>query len=127
MVKMKHFHWLLMLPLLMGGCASFSITNLTPSSVPRNADGSYPVEMLIDSRQQTLRHDSVKPYVVVGFDFYPMQRTLKMQNRWETLVPIPAEQDVLHYRFKVDYDYNDFGDVGQGSKMSTEYILKVRD
>jgi hypothetical protein len=56
-----------------------------------------------------------------------MQRTLNMKNRWETLIPIPADQNLVLYRFKVDYDYTQFGGKGQASKMSTEYGLAVKE
>jgi hypothetical protein len=127
MLKLKRFLGMLFLPALFSGCTTTTITNLTPSVLPRNTDGQYPVEMEITSNQQTLRDNSIKPFVVVGFDFYPMQRTLLMKNRWETLVPIPSDQNVIHYRFKLDYDYNKMGGQGHGSKMSTEYKLSLKD
>ena len=118
----------MMIPvLLLCGCGSITITNLTPSTLPRNPDGNYPIEMVINSNQQTLRYDSIQPYVVMGWEFYPMVQTLNIRNRWETLVPVPADKDITHYRFKVNYEYNDFGKRGQGSKMSTEYKLSVKD
>lgn len=127
MSKMKHLKWLLLLPAFLNGCTTLSITNLTPSSLPRNADGLYPVEMAYQSNQQTLRRDDIKPYVVVGFDFYPMQRTLNMKNRWETLIPIPPGQTVVRYSFKMDYEYNEFRGHGQGSTTTPEYSLNVKD
>ena len=39
----------------------------------------------------------------------------------------PPGQNLIHYRFKLDYEYNEFGGRGQGSKMSTEYTLGVKD
>jgi hypothetical protein len=120
--------WLMVIPvILLTGCGSINITNLTPSTLPRNPDGNYPIEMVVDSNQQSLRFDSIQPFVVMGWDFYPMVRTLNMNNRWEVLVPIPADQNIAHYRFKLNYEYNDFGKVGQGSKMSTEYKLTVKE
>ena len=128
MVTMKNLRWLLLFPvLLLSGCGSITMTNLTPSTLPRNPDGNYPIEMVVDSNQQSLRLDSLQPFVVVGWDFYPMVQTLNMQNRWETLVPVPADKNLIHYRFKLDYEYNDFGKRGQGSQMSTEYKLSIKE
>jgi hypothetical protein len=56
-----------------------------------------------------------------------MQRTLKLPDRWETLIPVSADQTAVYYRFKVDYEYTEFGGRGKGSKMSTEYKLSIRD
>lgn len=124
MLKMKHVAPLGLLGLLAVSCATSVITNLTPSSLPRNPTGQYLVEMKLDTRQQTLREDSVTPYVVVGFNEYKMRPTMKMNNRWETYVP--AEKESLVYFFKVDYEYNRFGKPGPGSMRSPDYKLTFK-
>ena len=53
MLKIKTVLLLGMLTLLVAGCASSLITNLTPSAMPRNASGQYLVELKLDSSQQT--------------------------------------------------------------------------
>lgn len=127
MLKLNRILGLLILSALFTGCTTTTITNLTPSTLPRNPDNLYMLEMELTSNQQSLRRDSIKTYVTVGFDFYPMQRGQLLSNRWEALVPVAPDQNILHYRFKVDYDYNDFGKRGQGSTMSTEYRLTIKD
>jgi len=114
-----------LLGLLLIGCASTTITNLTPTTLLRNANGLYPVEMQMDTSQQTLRTDSVTPMVIVGEESYAMKQTLKTHNRWEALVPIPANVNSLTYKFKVNYLYNRFGKPGAGSKLSDEYHLSI--
>jgi hypothetical protein len=114
-----------LLPLLLAGCSS--ITNLTPLQQTRNANGLYPVEVALASRQQTLRWESIKPYVVVGVDFYPMRPTPLMKNRWETLVPVPATTNLVYYKFKFDFEYNTFQGPSHDSKLSQEYRLMILD
>jgi len=113
--------------LLSTGCTTFNITNLTASTAPRNEDGLYPVEVEITSNQTSLRHESIRPHVVIGFDFYPMEQTPFLTNRWETLIPVPADQSFVNYKFKVDFDYNEFGGRAQASTSSTEYKLTITD
>ena len=125
MLKMKRFLPLLLLPWLFYGCANSIITNLTPTQLPRNTNGAYLVEMALDTSDATLRPKTVTPAVVVGFDSYPMRRTLRMNNRWETLVPVPAGKDSIDYHFKVEYEYDRFGKPGKGSLRSTEYKLTI--
>jgi hypothetical protein len=105
-----------------------TITNLTPTTMPRNPSGQYLVEMKLDSTQQSLRYDTITPHVVSGFNTYKMRPTLRMTNRWEALVPIPADKESLQYHFKVDYEYNKFGaKPGQGSLLSQEeYKLTIK-
>ena len=116
-----------LLAIFLVSCASKIITNLTPSQMPRNPSGQYLVEMKLDSSQQTLRYDSISPQVLAGFQTYKMRPTLKMTNRWEALVPVPADRETLLYKFKVDYEYNKFSSKpGQGSLMSGEYTLTIK-
>jgi hypothetical protein len=124
MIKKLRPIWLL--AFILAGCATSVVTNLTSTVQPRNDTGLYPVEMALDTTQQTLRLQSVTPYVLVGFDTYKMRPTLKMANRWEALVPVPANKDALSYHFKIDYEYNKFGKPGQGSMLSSEYKLTIK-
>jgi hypothetical protein len=107
------------------GCTSV-ITNLTPSTLPRNATGQYLLEMQLNTRQQTMRPESVTPYVVTGFNEYKMRPTPKMENRWETYIPVPPNESIVYYRYKVDYEYNRFGNPGTGSVRSPDYKLTIK-
>lgn len=111
---------------LAASCTTGVITNLTPSTLPRNPNGQYLVEMQLNSRQQTLRPESITPYVQVGFNEHKMRPTPKMTNRWETYIPVPASENIVRYKFKVDYQYSRFGDPGQGSIRSDEYRLTIK-
>jgi hypothetical protein len=127
MVTMKRVVPVCLLAILIASCTSKVITNLTPTQLPRNPSGQYLVEMKLDSQQQSLRTDSITPKVVSGFNTYPMRPTLKIANRWEALVPVPANQEALVYHFKVDYEYNKFGNKpGQGSLTSEQYKLTIK-
>ncbi len=123
MSYIRKFFPLILLPLLLAGCSS--ITNLTPLQQTRNATGLYPVEVAFASRQQSLRWETIQPYVVVGTEMYPMRPTALMRNRWETLVPVPAGKNSVEYHFKFDYEYNDMGPRGRDSKMSGIYKLTI--
>ncbi|HXG48146.1 MAG TPA: hypothetical protein VNO52_11020 [Methylomirabilota bacterium] len=122
---MKRMLALLLVPVMLGGCISTSITNLTASQQPRNPNNQYLIEYQWDSNQQSIRPQSITPYVVVGFDSYEMRPTPKMKNRWEALIPVPPDKDFITYHFKVDYEFNDFGKVGRSSVLSPEYRLNI--
>lgn len=127
MLKNKKWFSLLLLAGLLAGCADVTLTNLTPSQEPRNANGQYLVELKLDSTQQSLRPESVRPNVLVGLDTYPMRPQLKMTNRWEALIPIPPGTNVINYHFKVDFQYNKFGKPGEDSLRSAQYKLEIVD
>ena len=113
--------------LLLTGCTSM-FTRLTPLEQPRNPNNQYPVEVQFNSTQQSLREDSIKPYVLVNGDLYPMRPVGLVQNRWEGFVPVPAGASAITYRFKFDYLYNSFGTPPKpNSAWSPQYQLKIID
>jgi hypothetical protein len=113
--------------LLLAGCAA-TFTRLTPLQQPRNPDNLYPVEVTFNSQQQSLRWDSVQPYVLVGSELYKMRPVPMMPNRWEGLVPVPPSANGVAYRFKFDYEYNNFGTAPKpNSEFSPVYNLKIID
>ncbi len=122
---LKQFLPCVLCAFLLIGCGTTAITNLTPSRLPRKDNGQYAFSVEWASRQQSLIKDSIKAYVVVGLDQYPMQRTPLLTNRWETLVPIPADKDSAIYRYKFDYEYRGFAAREADSKMSKVYHLFI--
>ncbi|MBI2928661.1 MAG: hypothetical protein HYY24_23605 [Verrucomicrobia bacterium] len=118
---------LLLLPLVLAGCTSIHVTNLTPRQLPRDTNGLYPFEVAWRSNQRSLLRDSIKAYVVVGAELYPMQPVPVVKDRWETLVPIPASEPVLHYHYKFDFDYASIAIVRSDSKRSRPYLLQIED
>lgn len=116
----------LVLALLVTGCAS-QFTNLTPLQQMRNENNFYPVEVAFKSRQQTLRWETIEPYVVVGTNFYRMEPTPRMHNRWETLLPVPPRTNVIRYRYRFDFECNAFGGSKKDSAISPEYTLRIID
>ncbi|MSU58502.1 MAG: hypothetical protein EXS35_10045 [Pedosphaera sp.] len=122
---MKRFLPLLLAPLLLAGCSTV-FTNLTPKQQVRNATHLYPVEVAFTTRQQSLRWETIQPYVNVGSEFYPMRQTLRMSDRWEGLVPVPADKSVVQYRYKFDFKYNAMGLPPQpDSAISPLYTLRI--
>ncbi|MDR3460487.1 MAG: hypothetical protein P4N60_23915 [Verrucomicrobiae bacterium] len=114
--------------LLLAGCTTGQFTRLTPNQQPRNPDNLYPVEVAFDSKQQALRWDSIKPFVIVNGQPTPLRQVPMVDNRWEGLVSVPPGVSSVNYRFKFDYLYNAFGKVPQpNSESSRTYTLKVVD
>jgi hypothetical protein len=122
---MKKLFFLLLLPLLLGGCTS--ITNLSPSQYPRDASGFYRVEAEWSSRRQAILPDSFQPLVMIGFETYPMRPVPVVQDRWEAFIPVPADKEFVLYRYKFDFMVNAISKPHPDSLMSSEYSLKITD
>ncbi len=122
-VMMKKYLPLLLAPLLLSGCNS--ITNLTTSQQRRNPDGLYSFAVVWETQQQSLRKDSIKPRVMIDFEAYPMELAPVLKNRWEVLIPIPADKKYVRYRYKFDYLYNSIPRPVTSSKLSPTYQLEI--
>jgi hypothetical protein len=111
--------------LLLTGCAT-TFTRLTPLQQPRNPDNLYPVEVLFNSSQQSLRWDSIQAYVLVDGTLNPMRQVPMMQNRWDGFVFVKPGVNSISYRFKFDYQYNAFGQPPKpNSAFSPMYKLTI--
>ena len=108
----------------LAGCTT-TLTNLTPRQETRNANGLYPVEVMWDSQAANIIKDTIKGYVVVGEDAYPMRRNTMLTNRWETLLPLPSDKEFVNYRFKFDYMYLQIPQPRPSSKLSDPYQLQI--
>lgn len=108
------------------GCTG-TLTNLTPQYQTRRADGLYPVAVAFETRQGSLRWQSIKPYVVVGDKFYPMRPMPLMTNRWETLLAVPADANVVHFRYKFEWQYNAIPVPQNDSQLSKLQSLRIID
>jgi len=122
---MQRFLEILVLAFLASGCTTTTLTNLTPKEMPRNPNGLYQFEVIWDSNQQSIVKDSIKGYVVIGTEMFSMKKTPLLKNRWEGLVPIPADKDLVNYYYKFDYQYRSFPDRRYNSKLSPPYELKI--
>ena len=112
--------------LVLAGCTTPTFTRLTPAQQLRNADNLYPVEAAFDSRQQSLRWESVKAYILVNGQAVPMRPVSLVKNRWEGVVPVPAGATEVAYRFKFDYLFNHFGSPPQPNSVTSKiYTLKI--
>jgi hypothetical protein len=116
-----------LLMLSLTGCTTTTITNLTPSRLPRKDNHQYTFEVDYNTRQQSLIHDSMEGYVIVGGERYPMQRVPMLNNRWEGIVPISPDQEVVTYRYRFDYQYRGIPEARRDSKESKYYQLFILD
>lgn len=112
--------------LALTGCTG-TLTNLTPHYQNRRAEGLYPVAVAFETRQATVRWPSIKPTVIVGDKSYPMRPMPLMTNRWETLIPVPADTNVVHFRYKLEWQYNAIPVPRNDSQLSKIQSLRIID
>jgi hypothetical protein len=112
--------------LALSGCST-TISNLTPSRQVRNANNIYPFEVQFQTAQKSIKQNTIKPYVIIGTETYPMQPTPMLKGRWEAQVPVAATNNFVHYRYKFDYEYDRIPTAGQSSRLSPTYQMQFSD
>ena len=129
MRMLKKLSPLLILGLILAGCVTNNVTPLTPRTNLRNNDNSYPIEVQLDSTQQSLRWETLKAKIIVNAtQEFPMQPTPLMTNRWEGYITVPSGVTHLEYRIKFDFYYNAWGVPPQeDSFLSKVYKLDIVD
>jgi hypothetical protein len=123
-MTIKHVFAVALLGLMLTGCST-TITNLAPRQAQRNDKHIYPFEVIFDSNQNSIKMDTVKAFVLIGLDEYPMQKTPLLENRWEALAPVPPGENFVYYRYKFVYDTKAIPKPKPGSKRSPQYQLEI--
>ncbi len=108
------------------GCTG-TLTNLAPTYQIRRADNLYPVAVAFESRQQSLRWETIKPFVVVDNTLYPMRPMPLMTNRWETIIPVAPNLKAIHFRYKFDWQYNAIPNRHNDTLVSAPQFLRIVD
>jgi hypothetical protein len=81
----------------------------------------------LKTSQQTIRQDTIEPFVLIGTSIYPMHPAPMLSNRWEALVPVPANTNYVYYRYRFDYKYDRMSQPGKSSRLSDTYQLEIVD
>ena len=114
-------------PIFFTGCIYHEITNMTPGTLTRDTKGLYPVHIIWESNDNAVRHDTIKPVVLIGANSFEMLRTRLMTNRWEALVPVEPVANELRYRIKVNWKYNTIPVPTANSQLSDEFLLRINN
>jgi hypothetical protein len=124
-MNLRPFAVLSLATVLLAGCVSSDVSNLTPRTLPASVSRSYPFEVTWDSKRRGVSSDDVKAYVMVDQVLYPMNRVPNTENRWEARVPLPEGKTYVPYKFKFDYTYPGVTSRFLQSEWSGEYRLVV--
>jgi len=89
--------------MLLCGCATMSLTNLTPSSLPENPSGIYTFTLRVTPKSTTVVPDSIAPHIVVGAESHDMKKSDSVPGIYEFDYKLPTGQDAIGYYFLVNY------------------------
>jgi len=107
------------------GCTTSTIVNLTPPSLPRNAEGLYRFEASWESNQRSILDESLEAFVVMDGVQYPMEPVPVTHHRWEALIPLGQKRALQHYHFKFVYQANQFPQARPDSLRTNPFSLEI--
>jgi hypothetical protein len=115
---------------VLAGCAEVSTTkvsntNLTPRTIPTDAGSTYLFETTFESIRRSVDPSSVKAWVMLETQLYPMARVPNTLDRFEALVPLPPGKTYLVYKYKFEFSYPGLGTHEVNSDWSQEYRMVV--
>jgi hypothetical protein len=90
--------------ILLGGCSTMSLTNLTPSTLPSNPSGIYTFTLRVTPKSTLVIPDSVAPHIVVGAESHDMVKDGTVPGIYEFDYRLPTGQDNIGYYFLVNYE-----------------------
>lgn len=89
--------------LLLAGCESITLTNLTPASMPENPSQIYTFSLRVTPRTNTIPVNSLNPVIVVDGQSYKLKRSNLGENLFDFEYQLPAGRDTVKYYFLVNY------------------------
>jgi hypothetical protein len=89
--------------MLLCGCATMSLTNLTPPSLPEIPSGIYTFTLRVTPQSATVVPDSIAPHIVVGAESRDMKKSDTIPGIYEFDYKLPPGQDAIGYYFLVNY------------------------
>jgi hypothetical protein len=93
----------LLATVILGGCATVGLTNLTPSSLPENPSGIYTFTLRVTPKSSTVLADTIAPHVVVGAESHDMVKSDSVPGIYEFDYHLPNGQNTIGYYYLVDY------------------------
>ena len=89
--------------LVLAGCQSMVLSNLTPASLPENPSQIYTITLRATPKTTAIVEGSVTPTIVIDGQSHSMTKSPLGENLWEFDYQLPPGRDQIAYYFLVDY------------------------
>jgi hypothetical protein len=88
---------------LLSGCATVVLTNLTPSSLPENPSEIYTFTLRVVPRSNAVDPASIIPHVILDGQSYDMKKSQLGDGLYDFDYQLPAGHDLMKYYYLVDF------------------------
>ena len=126
-VLFRRFVSFCLLFLVLTGCATSTIVNLTPPSLPKSEDGLYRFDASWESNQRSILEESLQAFVVLDGVQYPMEPVSVADHRWEALLPLSSSRTDHLYQLKFNYLSKQFPQPKPDSLRSEAFSLEIEE
>ena len=117
--------------LVLTGCSSLTITNLTPDTVPANPSQIYTITVSFQPSRQ-INPDSISPRIIIDGSAYKMTKSTAGSDLWEFEYQIPAGRADARYYFICEYAgkgstsgaVNELNSEIQTMKITGRYVIR---
>ena len=115
--------------MVLTGC-NFTITNLTPDTVPQNPSQIYTITASFRPSNSQVEVKSLEPRIIIDGQSYKMTKSSVGGDIWEFEYQIPAGRASASYYFICDYTTKDGGATNevyselQTMKIAARYIIR---
>ena len=109
----------------LAGCATMSLTNLTPSSLPENPSGIYTFTLRATPKSVNVVPGSVAPHVVVGEQSHDMKKSDTIPGIYEFDYKLPTGQNSIGYYYLVNYQVEGNGTLDNRESYTEVYHAAV--
>jgi hypothetical protein len=118
---------------LLGGCATMGLSNLTPSSLPENPSGIYTFTLRTTPKSVDVVPESITPRIVVGGQSHDMVKDPSIPGLYEFDYKVPPGNSSLGYYFVVNYQVEGNGVVAdrqaytelEHANVVSRYVLSL--
>ncbi len=90
--------------LLLAGCDTVTLTNLTPPSAPENPSQIYTFTLRVTPRTNTVPRGSIKPHIITDGKSFDMKPSALGGGLYEFEYQVPAGRDEIAYYFLVNFE-----------------------
>ena len=119
----------------LSGCATVTVANLTPASLPENPSEIYTFTLRVTSRSSVVVAGSIAAKVVVDGQSYAMKPSPLGNDIYEFEYQVPAGRQEIAYYYLVDYRVEGLGGTNasevftgvQRSQIVRRYVLSLEN
>lgn len=110
------------------GCVGSRFTHLTPSTLGRNSDNQYTIEMAYKPPLGLRPIQDAKAEVMINGKWRRMEPVDRVDQRWETTARLDPNLDSVSLQYKLTYNRGqDLHSAKVRSDLSDVYTLRLRD